>query len=207
MRFGIVPQPLRQRPAATCECVPKSTTTRPARAPPPPRVLLCKQRVRFTPDTNSTPNWQRAITQLTRTLLGAANVAVAFSRISERDSVAPQFLHVRGGDRPKSYAERQQKRQAHHGTCLTFKWRRGRDSNPRTPEGVNGFRDRRIQPLCHPSVGYWLSKSGARRRHRTILAESLGFEPRIRFRRIHDFQSCSFGHSDNSPGTATASIS
>ena len=64
---------------------------------------------------------------------------------------------------------------------------------------VNGFRDRRIQPLCHPSVGYWLSKSGARRRHWTILAESLGFEPRIRFRRIHDFQSCSFGHSDNSP--------
>ena len=34
---------------------------------------------------------------------------------------------------------------------------------------------------------------------RNNLAESLGFEPRIRFRRIHDFQSCSFGHSDNSP--------
>jgi hypothetical protein len=30
--------------------------------------------------------------------------------------------------------------------------RRGRDSNPRRTEMArNGFRDRRIQPLCHPS--------------------------------------------------------
>jgi hypothetical protein len=30
--------------------------------------------------------------------------------------------------------------------------RRGRDSNPRWTEMAhNGFRDRRIQPLCHPS--------------------------------------------------------
>jgi hypothetical protein len=30
--------------------------------------------------------------------------------------------------------------------------RRGRDSNPRrTLTARNGFRDRRIQPLCHPS--------------------------------------------------------
>ncbi len=33
------------------------------------------------------------------------------------------------------------------------KWRRRRDSNPRTREHrINGFRDRRIQPLCHSSA-------------------------------------------------------
>ena len=31
-------------------------------------------------------------------------------------------------------------------------WRRGRDSNPRTAEAVNGFQDRRIRPLCHLSI-------------------------------------------------------
>ena len=32
-------------------------------------------------------------------------------------------------------------------------WRRRRDSNPRTRGyRINGFRDRRIQPLCHPSA-------------------------------------------------------
>jgi site-specific DNA recombinase len=35
-----------------------------------------------------------------------------------------------------------------------LKWRRGRDSNPRCPYGHNGFRDRRIRPLCHPSAGF-----------------------------------------------------
>ena len=30
-------------------------------------------------------------------------------------------------------------------------WRRGRDSNPRDPFGPNGFQDRRIKPLSHPS--------------------------------------------------------
>jgi hypothetical protein len=30
-------------------------------------------------------------------------------------------------------------------------WRRGWDSNPRDPFRPNGFQDRRIQPLCHPS--------------------------------------------------------
>ena len=63
---------------------------------------------------------------------------------------------------------------------------------------VNGFRDRRIQPLCHSSVGV---KHGASQgaRHEKMLAESQGFEPWRRFWRLHDFQSCSFGHSDNSP--------
>ncbi len=32
-----------------------------------------------------------------------------------------------------------------------FPKRRGWDSNPRCPEGQTGFRDRRIQPLCHLS--------------------------------------------------------
>ncbi len=38
--------------------------------------------------------------------------------------------------------------------CLSGKrWRRRRDSNPRTREHrINGFRDRRIQPLCHSSA-------------------------------------------------------
>ena len=31
-------------------------------------------------------------------------------------------------------------------------WRKGRDLNPRMPHGINGFQDRRIKPLCHPSV-------------------------------------------------------
>ena len=30
-------------------------------------------------------------------------------------------------------------------------WRRGRDSNPRTPFEVNGFQDRRLKPLGHLS--------------------------------------------------------
>src|SRR6195256_1768240 len=32
------------------------------------------------------------------------------------------------------------------------RWRRRGDSNPRDPFGPNGFQDRRIQPLSHPSV-------------------------------------------------------
>src|SRR6185369_14075953 len=32
-------------------------------------------------------------------------------------------------------------------------WRRGRDSNPRTPFEVNGFQDRRLKPLGHLSGG------------------------------------------------------
>ena len=83
-------------------------------------------------------------------------------------------------------------------------WRRRRDSNPRYPDyGQNGFRDRRIQPLCHPSA--WGEVGGLNPDHmKTLqrwlalcsvvnLAERRGFEPRIRFWRIHDFQSCSFG--------------
>jgi hypothetical protein len=41
----------------------------------------------------------------------------------------------------------------HNGTERTPRtaWRRGWDSNPRGPFRPNGFQDRRIQPLCHPS--------------------------------------------------------
>jgi hypothetical protein len=31
------------------------------------------------------------------------------------------------------------------------------------------------------------------------LAEKVGFEPTVRFRRTHDFQSCTFDHSVTSP--------
>ena len=47
-------------------------------------------------------------------------------------------------------------KQNRHGfPCLQHvTWRRRGDSNPRDPGcGPNGFRDRRIQPLCHPSEG------------------------------------------------------
>ena len=33
-----------------------------------------------------------------------------------------------------------------------IRWRRRGDSNPRDPFGPNGFQDRRIQPLSHPSA-------------------------------------------------------
>jgi hypothetical protein len=36
----------------------------------------------------------------------------------------------------------------------TLIWRRKRDSNPRTSYPVNGFQDRRFQPLTHSSVHY-----------------------------------------------------
>ncbi len=137
-----------------------------------------------------------------------------------------------------------------HGIQGSIKnWRRGRDSNPGYRlTRHNGFRDRRIQPLCHLSAKSrhyatrrsWIcsgigkaseGSSGARdslaarpsnlwavrasvkgrrscvRRSRSVnslrgprrgrviekVAERQGFEPWIRFWRIHDFQSCSFG--------------
>ena len=60
----------------------------------------------------------------------------------------------------------------------------------------NGFRDRRIQPLCHPSawgVGLVPLICETRRSALLFLAERWGFEPQIPFWGIHDFQSCSFG--------------
>ena len=65
---------------------------------------------------------------------------------------------------PGSYAHRSRESPAN--TPGPPRKRRGRDSNPRrrkTPR--NGFRDRRIQPLCHPSWGTAKarSSSGVRR--------------------------------------------
>ena len=42
-------------------------------------------------------------------------------------------------------------------------WRRGRDSNPRRPCDLSGFRDRYIQPLCHLSGGADSSRKCAAR--------------------------------------------
>ena len=36
---------------------------------------------------------------------------------------------------------------------LGLQWRTGRDSNPRIPQRISGFQNRRIQPLCHLSSG------------------------------------------------------
>lgn len=43
-------------------------------------------------------------------------------------------------------------------------WRRKRDSNPRTSHPVNGFQDRRLQPLGHSSIfkvanSWWIPQS------------------------------------------------
>jgi hypothetical protein len=39
------------------------------------------------------------------------------------------------------------------GRLETTKWRRERDSNPRSPFRLSGFQDRLFQPLTHPSAG------------------------------------------------------
>lgn len=68
----------------------------------------------------------------------------------------------------------------------------------------NGFRDRRIQPLCHPSAGAMRRlkgrhiKTSLEEARGISLAERWGFEPQIRFWRIHDFQSCSLSQTRTS---------
>ena len=71
-----------------------------------------------------------------------------------------------------------------------YPWRRRRDSNPRDPK-----RAKRFSRPPHSTTLPPLRRVNAapRKAPRKILAESRGFEPRMRFRRIHDFQSCSFG--------------
>ncbi len=49
-------------------------------------------------------------------------------------------------------------------------WRRRRDSNPRNSCELNGFQDRRIQPLCHSSAAITVS---LRRRRKASLALKL----------------------------------
>lgn len=43
------------------------------------------------------------------------------------------------------------KKASRSGPLLQSTWRRERDSNPRNTCVLNGFQDRRIQPLCHLS--------------------------------------------------------
>ena len=100
--------------------------------------------------------------------------------------------------KPQSNSETARKmKKPLHLQGLQVSWRRRRDSNPRTRGyRINGFRDRRIQPLCHPSawgVGLVPLICETRRSALLFLAERWGFEPQIRFWRIHDFQSCTFG--------------
>jgi hypothetical protein len=52
--------------------------------------------------------------------------------------------------------------------------RRGRDLNPRGTCAPNGFRDRRIRPLCHPSA---VGVQRIRGLTKTCEAEKEGFEP------------------------------
>ena len=42
---------------------------------------------------------------------------------------------------------------------IFFNWRMVRDSNPRTGCPVNGFQDRRIRPLCQPSLTFFFRRS------------------------------------------------
>ena len=85
-------------------------------------------------------------------------------------------------------------------------WRRERDSNPRSSNLLNGFRDRPIQPALASlrSLALCLSvRAGdAHSPHNnmdvcpvsslTSLAEREGFEPSVGLRPTHDFQSCRF---------------
>jgi hypothetical protein len=68
-------------------------------------------------------------------------------------SCALSGRRLRSSGRPGP--DSQLRRRAHRGPArnrLASK-RRGRDSNPRgTGMAPNGFQDRRIQPLCHPSI-------------------------------------------------------
>lgn len=51
---------------------------------------------------------------------------------------------------------------------IRLKWRRERDSNPRGACAPNGFQDRRVRPLCHPSAGF---KQSYRSKSAGILTE------------------------------------
>jgi hypothetical protein len=58
-------------------------------------------------------------------------------------------------------------------------WRRGWDSNPRGPFGPNGFQDRRLQPLGHPSKIEFLKHCNLRPEAVTVwtLVAALGCTP------------------------------
>src|SRR5450756_763090 len=70
------------------------------------------------------------------------------------------------------------------GGRFTSYWRRGRDSNPRNGGyPLNGFRDRRIQPLCHLSAEVTASSSrrGCRWRRVRDSNPGYGLTPQTRF--------------------------
>ena len=52
--------------------------------------------------------------------------------------------------------------------CAKRLWRRGWDSNPRYPQRHNGFRDRPVRPLRHPSDPRNLGRKGRSAKRRDI---------------------------------------
>ena len=80
-----------------------------------------------------------------------SGLAFLIDLAQERDSPGgfaafPQ-LRTLAGSNP--YAAN--KKASRSGPLLQSTWRRERDSNPRNTCVLNGFQDRRIQPLCHLS--------------------------------------------------------
>src|SRR5262249_8268258 len=68
-------------------------------------------------------------------------------------------------------------------------WRRGRDSNPRDPEGSNGFRDRPIQPLSHLSGREFLTTYGCFRKDGRLICYRICY--RISTKRCASARTCS----------------
>ena len=66
-----------------------------------------------------------------------------------RWKTAPPFPQLRTLAGSNSCAAN--KKASRSGPLLQSTWRRERDSNPRNTCVLNGFQDRRIQPLCHLS--------------------------------------------------------
>ncbi len=114
--------------------------------------------------------------------LGARAPRDPYSRRSKGHPKLNRLLDIQKSPTPASRA-------------LTF-WRRGRDLNPRNHIVAKRFSRPPHSAALPPLQRY---KSGATGAPRKTLAESRGFEPRRRFRRLHDFQSCAFDHSANSP--------
>ena len=56
-------------------------------------------------------------------------------------------------------------------------WRRGWDSNPRDPFESNGFQDRRLQPLGHPSIFCSLPPSPGESKRAPVRAGSIFGRP------------------------------
>ena len=70
----------------------------------------------------------------------------ALAGFAGKRSAFPQLRSLAGSN---PYAAN--KKASRSGPLLQSTWRRERDSNPRNTCVLNGFQDRRIQPLCHLS--------------------------------------------------------